>query len=64
LNSNNITRRGVGMSYSDECTVFSVAWLSKSDTSSQTASDWTIGAKLTFRTLGDVNVGNVSDTTF
>jgi LPS-assembly protein len=64
LNDNNVTRRGLGMSYSDECTVFTVAWLSKSDTSSQTASDWTIGAKLTFRTLGDLNVGNVGDTTF
>lgn len=64
LNSNNITRRGIGMSYSDECTVFSIAWLAKSDTANQTASDWSIGARLTFRTLGDVNVGNVADTTF
>jgi LPS-assembly protein len=62
LNNNDITRRGIGLSYNDECTIFSIAYLAKSDSVNQTASDWAIGAKITFRTLGDINVGN-SDTT-
>lgn len=61
LNNKDITRRGIGLSYADECTIFSIAYLAKSDSVNQSASDWTIGAKITFRTLGDINVGN-SDT--
>jgi LPS-assembly protein len=64
LNNNDVTRRGIGLSYTDECTIFSIAYLSKADTVDQTASDWSIGAKITFRTLGDVNVGSATDTTF
>lgn len=64
LNKDNVTRRGIGLSYSDECTIFSLSYLSKSDNSDLTASDWSIGAKITFRTLGDINVGSASDTTF
>ena len=64
LNNNDVTRRGVGLSYTDECTIFSISYLSKSDSVDQTASDWSIGAKITFRTLGDINVGSATDTTF
>jgi LPS-assembly protein len=64
LNSNDITRQGVGLSYEDECTIFTVSFLDKKDTTASSASDWSIGARLTFRTLGDVNLGSVQDATF
>jgi LPS-assembly protein len=64
LNSNDITRQGIGLSYEDECTIFTVSFLDKKDTTASSASDWSIGARLTFRTLGDVNLGSVQDATF
>ncbi|AYG65706.1 MULTISPECIES: LPS-assembly protein LptD [unclassified Rhizobium] len=64
LNSNEITRQGVGLSYEDECTIFTISFLDKKDTTANSASDWTVGARLTFRTLGDVNLGSVQDATF
>lgn len=64
LNNNEITRQGVGLSYEDECTIFSISFLDKKDTTANSASDWSIGARLTFRTLGDVNLGSVQDATF
>ncbi|MGY5779090.1 LPS-assembly protein LptD [Rhizobium sp. LEGMi135b] len=64
LNSNEITRQGLGLSYEDECTIFTVSFLDKKDTTASSASNWSIGARLTFRTLGDVNLGSVQDATF
>ena len=64
LNSSEVTRQGIGLSYEDECTIFSIAYLSKKDTVSASASDWSIGARITFRTLGDINLGNVAESTF
>ena len=64
LNSNEITRQGVGLSYEDECTIFTVSFLDKKDSTASSASNWSIGARLTFRTLGDVNLGSVQDATF
>jgi LPS-assembly protein len=64
LNSDQITRRGIGLSYEDECTIFSIAYLERKDSTNETASDWSIGARITFRTLGDINLGNVADATF
>jgi LPS-assembly protein len=64
LNDSEITRQGVGLSYEDECTIFSVSFLDKKDSTNQSGSDWSIGARITFRTLGDVNLGNVQDATF
>jgi LPS-assembly protein len=61
LNNNVVTRQTVGLSYEDECTIFTIAYSDKRDTSDESASDWTIGARLTFRTLGDINVGDASD---
>lgn len=53
-----INRKGVGISYADECTVFSLVYTDKWDPEEESASDWSIGARLTFRTLGDVKIGN------
>ena len=64
INSSEVTRQGIGLSYEDECTIFSVSFLNKKDSTDQSASDWSVGAKLTFRTLGDVNLGSVQDATF
>nr|WP_210279581.1 LPS-assembly protein LptD [Rhizobium metallidurans] len=61
LNNNTFTRQTIGLTYEDECTIFTIAYSDKRDTSDQSASDWTIGARLTFRTLGDINLGDASD---
>ena len=61
IDSNTFNRRSVGISYADECTVFSIAYSDKYDPNDETANDWTIGGKLVFRTLGEINL---SDTTF
>jgi len=59
LDDNEVTRRGLGFSYADECTIFTIAYTEKTDSSK--ANDWSIGARLSFRTLGDVNIGSTSD---
>lgn len=61
IDANSFNRRSVGISYGDECTTFSLAYSDKYDPNSETANDWTIGGKLVFRTLGEINL---SDTTF
>ncbi|WP_440409957.1 LPS-assembly protein LptD [Neorhizobium petrolearium] len=51
-----IIKRGIGISYADECTIFTLAYTDKpSDTA---ANDWTVSARLSFRTLGDINIGS------
>lgn len=57
--NNDIIRRGVGVSYADECTIFTVAFTDKP--ADADANDWTVSARLSFRTLGDVNVGSTKD---
>lgn len=52
-----LNSRKVGLSYADECMVLMFAYTEKLDPERETASDWSIGARLTFRTLGDINVG-------
>jgi LPS-assembly protein len=59
LDENELTRRGLGISYADECTIFTIAYTEKS--SSTDANDWSVGARLSFRTLGDVNIGSTED---
>lgn len=61
IDANTFNRRSVGISYADECTVFSIAYSDKYDPNAETANDWTIGGKLVFRTLGEINL---SDTSF
>ncbi|WP_183730623.1 MULTISPECIES: LPS-assembly protein LptD [unclassified Rhizobium] len=57
LNSDVVTRQTLGISYEDECTIFTIAWMDRNDSTDQSASDWTIAARLTFRTLGDIRLG-------
>ncbi|MBO3759701.1 LPS-assembly protein LptD [Ciceribacter sp. L1K22] len=58
INNAVINRHGIGISYADECTIFSIGYSSKRDITNESASDWSIGARLTFRTLGDVQIGS------
>jgi LPS-assembly protein len=64
LNSDQVTRKGIGLTYEDECTIFTLAYVARADSSNETASDWSIGARITFRTLGDINLGDTQNTTF
>ncbi|MDI7861081.1 LPS-assembly protein LptD [Rhizobiaceae bacterium n13] len=57
INNNLLSRRGIGLTYEDECMIFSIVYSDKRDDVNESASDWTIGARITFRTLGDINVG-------
>lgn len=58
IDSNVFTRRGIGFGYDDSCTVFQIAFQQTTDIADTTANDWQIGARLSFRTLGDINVGD------
>ncbi|MGO4354044.1 LPS-assembly protein LptD [Rhizobium sp. RAF36] len=58
LNNDVISKKSIGLSYEDECTIFTIAYTDKRDISDESASDWTIGARLTFRTLGDIKLGD------
>ncbi|MBB2686819.1 UNVERIFIED_ORG: LPS-assembly protein [Rhizobium etli] len=60
LNNDVISRRTLGLSYEDECTIFTIAYTDSRDSEDESASDWTIGARLTFRTLGDIKIGSDS----
>ncbi len=56
MNDQEVIRRSVGITYADECTIFSLAY---SDEPADTnANDWSISARITFRTLGDINIGS------
>ncbi|TCL70238.1 LPS-assembly protein LptD [Rhizobium sp. BK251] len=61
LNNSSVSRQSIGLSYEDECTIFTIAYSERRDTVNETASDWSVGAKLTFRTLGDINLGYGGD---
>ncbi|MFM2280290.1 MAG: hypothetical protein RLZZ444_2521 [Pseudomonadota bacterium] len=58
INRSMATRRGIGFSYDDSCTVFSIGFNQTRDIADTAANDWEIGARLSFRTLGDVTVGD------
>ncbi|NNH59629.1 LPS-assembly protein LptD [Rhizobium laguerreae] len=58
LNNDVISRRTIGLSYDDECTIFTIAYTDSRDSEDESGSDWTIGARLTFRTLGDIKIGS------
>ncbi len=61
IDADKFNRRSVGLSYADECTIFSITYSDKYDPNAETANDWTIGGRLVFRTLGEINL---SDTSF
>lgn len=56
--------RSIGFEYQDECTILAFAFKDKGtgDSTREAANDWSINARLSFRTLGDINVG--SDSSF
>ena len=60
INRHSISRNGIGVSYDDRDTVLSLVYEETRDKSGTTANDWSIGARLTFRTLGDVRIGDTS----
>lgn len=60
LKKNKLDRYGIGVTYTDDCTIFSIVY--KRFESSTSANDWAIGARVTFRTLGDVGTGNLDPT--
>ncbi|NVP54357.1 LPS assembly protein LptD [Mycoplana rhizolycopersici] len=60
INNNNLARSGVGLTYDDRDTIFSIVYENTRDTGSTIANDWSIGARLSFRTLGDINVGDTT----
>ncbi|WP_299864745.1 LPS-assembly protein LptD [uncultured Hoeflea sp.] len=51
-------RHAFGVLYEDECFAFSLAYEEVRDDFNTEARDWKIGARLSFRTLGDVNAGD------
>ncbi|WP_159952216.1 LPS-assembly protein LptD [Rhizobium sp. 18065] len=53
-------RRSIGISYADECTVLSIGYTDKYDPDDSSASDWTIGGRLVFRTLGEIKLSDNS----
>jgi LPS-assembly protein len=60
LNNNVLSRRGIGFAYDDTCTIFAIGFSQTKDIADTSANDWEIGARLSFRTLGDINVGNTA----
>jgi LPS-assembly protein len=64
LNRQSLSRNGVGFSYDDRDTVFSIVYEQTRDKSNSTANDWSIGARLMFRTLGDIRIGDATLTGF
>ncbi|MCF6370589.1 LPS-assembly protein LptD [Rhizobium halophilum] len=56
LDDQEVIRRGIGVTYADECTIFTLAYADKP--ASTDANDWTVSARLEFRTLGDIAIGN------
>ncbi|MBB4120548.1 LPS-assembly protein [Martelella radicis] len=60
LANNVLTNRWVGLTYEDICTIFSITYQQDWDNDNREAVDWTIGARLTFRTLGDIVIGSDS----
>lgn len=58
LNSNVVTRNGIGITYDDRDTIFSLVYKEERDSDQSVANDWSIGARISFRTLGDIYVGD------
>jgi LPS-assembly protein len=61
LDDSVLSRRGIGIAYDDSCTVFALAFTQTRDVANTSANDWQIGARLSFRTLGDVKVGDTAE---
>lgn len=53
-----VSRNGIGFAYDDRDTVFSIAYEQTRDKSNTSANDWSIAARLMFRTIGDIQIGS------
>lgn len=60
INNSNLARSGIGLTYDDRDTIFSIVYENTRDTAATIANDWSIGARLSFRTLGDINIGDTT----
>ena len=60
INNSVLSRKGIGFTYDDSCTVFTMAFEQNRDPGGTSASDWQIGARLSFRTLGDIKAGDTT----
>ncbi|WP_306424434.1 LPS-assembly protein LptD [Shinella sedimenti] len=56
-----VARNGVGFAYDDRDTLFSIAYEQTRDKSNTAANDWSVMARLMFRTIGDIQIGTDSD---
>lgn len=57
INEGVVSRNGLGITYDDQDTLFSLVYKQERDPDNSLANDWSIGARISFRTLGDINVG-------
>lgn len=57
MDNNIVSKRSAGFSYTNECLVFSLTYSDDRDISNTSAVDRKFGARLTFRTLGDIKLG-------
>ncbi|WP_311272546.1 MULTISPECIES: LPS-assembly protein LptD [unclassified Rhizobium] len=60
LNNKFSSERRIGILYQDECTIFTVSYSDEGSINSvrESANDWSVNARLAFRTLGDISVGS------
>lgn len=61
LTDDTMTRRWFGLTYEDICTMFSIYYRQDWDEATNSRSNWSVGAQLTLRTLGDISLGSSSD---
>ena len=63
LNNKFSSERRIGVLYQDECTIFTVSYSDEGNLSTvrEAANDWSINARLAFRTLGDISVGSAAE---
>ena len=57
INEGVVSRNGLGITYDDQDTLFSLVYKQERDPDNSLANDWSIGARISFSTLGDINVG-------
>lgn len=55
------TNAAIGLGYDDECFSFRLAYSEERDRRAASGRDWSIGAKLTFRTLGELGSGGAAE---
>ena len=58
ISNKSFTQQGIGVAYDDECTNFSLGFSKLDNPVNLTANSWKIGARLSFRTLGDLAIGS------